>query len=272
MRAELQRERENCIGRWTGYAEIRAMNRPARAPELTRLHAAAERSPAPESPASARGPGLPMPHSRTFAPAIVPCALSTPAAFRHPGCAGAKPGSQGTGNPSRITQWVRSRAAFSGGGGLGARLQLLLKSSCVPVFMMPSGFFTEPLPTGVTEIEPQRPRRVVEAGCISIIQALEQILHVFEVIDVGGRTVRVLAAAFLVVDRGKHFDLHDMTHIRGRVDRPLADVARVMEHHTLRVGLSRCGRFRTGPTAAVRHRQCRCGLLSVTATCGQGKS
>ena len=48
---------------------------------------------------ASRGPGLPAPRRRTFSTGIVPSARCTPAALRHPGCAGRRARLPGHGQP-----------------------------------------------------------------------------------------------------------------------------------------------------------------------------
>ena len=132
----------------------------------------------------------------------------------------------------------------------------------------------EPLPAGIAEIEPQRPGAVVEAVSSSASSIARAVLHVFEVIGLLAGRIAVSRRPHPVVDRGKHLDLDHVPHVRGRVDRPFADVARVMEHRLLRGGLVGVAAvFEQGRPPPSEQRKCRREVpVSVTATCGQGKS
>ena len=95
----------------------------------------------------------------------------------------------------------------------------------------------EPLPAGVAEIESHRSRAVVVETVVvgrSLVDALEQLLHLLEMIRFGAVAATVVGVAGSdVFHRRKDLDFHDMPNVGVEVDGPFADIARIMEHRFL---------------------------------------
>jgi hypothetical protein len=86
--------------------------------------------------------------------------------------------------------------------------------------------FHEPLPTGIAEIEPHRPRAISDAVLeILLVKPLEHRLHLFEVIRLGLAGFGTATALRRQIVHGlKDLDFHDVVNIDLWVDGSLADI------------------------------------------------
>jgi hypothetical protein len=130
----------------------------------------------------------------------------------------------------------------------------------------------EPLPAGVAQVESHAHGALVEQPvAIVLVEAFEQFLHLFEMI---GFVTTIAAATSVapfptILNRGENLDLDHVSHVRLRVDRAFANVARKVKHRLLHeaVAEGKAGEFlmstfkRPSPMT-----------LSLPASCGKGKS
>jgi hypothetical protein len=129
----------------------------------------------------------------------------------------------------------------------------------------------EPLAAGVTEIETHAHGAFVEQLCtVMIIESLQQFLHLLEMVGL----VAAIAAATrlarfpLILHRRENLDLNHMSHVRLRIDRAFANVARVVKHDHLREAVAGGAAFHRF-VGALEHS--RPTTLSLPASCGEGK-
>jgi hypothetical protein len=129
----------------------------------------------------------------------------------------------------------------------------------------------EPLATGITEIETHAHGAFVEQLCtVTIIESLQQFLHLLEMVGL----VAAIAAATplarfpLIFHRCENLDLNHMSHVRLRINRAFANVARVVKHYHLREA---AGRGRGGSSFRSAFEHIRPTTLSLPASCGEGK-
>ena len=129
----------------------------------------------------------------------------------------------------------------------------------------------EALAAGVTEIETHAHGALVEQLCtVMLIESLQQFLHLLEMVGL----VAAIAAATplarlpLILNRRKNLDLDHMSHVRLRINRAFANVARVVKHHHLREPVAGGTAFNDF-VGALEH--ARPTTLSLPASCGEGK-
>jgi hypothetical protein len=67
-----------------------------------------------------------------------------------------------------------------------------------------------------------------------VVEPLEHVFHLIEMVGIGDRLGLVTLTGLLFVEGLEHFDLHDMTSLGVGIDRPFAEIARVVQHRKLR--------------------------------------
>lgn len=127
------------------------------------------------------------------------------------------------------------------------------------------------LTAGVTKVESHRHRALVEqTGAIVIVEPLEQLLHLLKMVGlVTTITATTPLARFpFILNRRENLDLDHMSHVRLRVDRAFANVARIVKHLLLHEAVAGDAAFQNFTSNS--HRSCPM-RMSLTASCSEGK-